>query len=98
MTEREIAFLAIKQFNTEEILHVRPFGNGLINSTWIATLKNANGEIFRNLLQKINVNVFKNPDELMENIVNVTTFLKDKVDEDGTITNLGEKHGIKEGH
>ena len=86
MTDREIALLAIKQFNSEEILHVRPFGNGLINSTWIATLKDDNGNIFRNLLQKINVNVFKNPDELMENIVSVTTFLRKKVDEDGTIT------------
>lgn len=79
MTDREIALQAIKQFNSEEILHVRPFGNGLINSTWIATLKDTNGQIFRNLLQKINVSVFKNPDELMENIINVTTFLRKKL-------------------
>jgi thiamine kinase-like enzyme len=86
MTDKEIALLAAKQFNSEEIIGIRPYGNGLINSTWLVTLKDANGNIFRNLLQKINVNVFKNPDQLMDNIVNVTTFLSKKVQEDGTIT------------
>ena len=86
MTDKEIATLAVKQFNTDEIIGIRPYGNGLINSTWLVTLKDANGNVFRNLLQKINVNVFKNPDQLMDNIVNVTTFLSKKVQEDGTIT------------
>ena len=85
MTDKEIALLAAKQFNSEEIIGIRPYGNGLINSTWLVTLKDANGNIFRNLLQKININVFKNPDQLMDNIVNVTTFLSKKVQEDGTL-------------
>lgn len=86
MTDKEIALLAIKQFNSEEILGIRPYGKGHINSTWLVTLKDVNGDIFRNLLQKINANVFKNPDELMDNIINVTAFLSKKVPQDGTIT------------
>lgn len=86
MTDREIAILAAKQFNSDEITYIEPYGSGHINSTWLAIHKDANGVETKNLLQKINNYVFKNPDELMENVVGVTNFLKDKVEEDGTLT------------
>lgn len=86
MTDKEIATLAAKQFNKQEIVCVEPYGNGHINSTWRVTLKSSKGHTFRNLMQKINTNVFKKPDELMDNIINVTTFLNKKVPLDGTIT------------
>ena len=58
------------QFNlTEEIA---PYGNGHINDTYVASTQ-------RYILQRINTSVFQDPDGLMENIVNVTEFLKKKI-------------------
>lgn len=86
MTDREIAILAAKQFNADEIVSIEPYGSGHINSTWLAIHKSADGIECHNLLQKINNYVFKKPCELMENVVGVTKFLADKVEEDGTLT------------
>lgn len=86
MTDREIAILAAKQFSADEIISIEPYGSGHINSTWLAVHKSEDGKESKNLLQKINNYVFKNPDELMENVVGVTKFLAEKVDEDGTLT------------
>ncbi len=86
MTDREVAILAAKHFNTDEIIYIEPYGEGHINSTWLSIHKSADGKETKNLLQKINHYVFPKPDELMDNIVGVTSFLKDKVAEDGTLT------------
>lgn len=86
MTDREIAINAAKQFNSDEITYIEPYGSGHINSTWLAIHKSADGTEVKNLMQKINNYVFKNPDELMDNIAGVTAFLRDKVEEDGTLT------------
>lgn len=48
------------------------FGNGHINDTY----RIANGKY---ILQRINTSIFTNPAELMENIENVTTFLRGKI-------------------
>ncbi len=86
MTDREIAILAAKQFNTGEIVSIEPYGSGHINCTWLVAHKSTDGKEIKNLLQKISTVAFKNPEQLMENIVGVTTFLRDKVKEDGTLT------------
>lgn len=52
--------------------------DGHINRTYKVKTQNENGnEAF--LLQRINTFVFKNPDELMQNIISVTQFLKEKI-------------------
>ena len=86
MTDREIAMRAAKQFNADEITHIEPYGSGHINSTWLAIHKSSDGKEVKNLMQKISTVAFKNPEQLMENIVGVTEFLRDKVEEDGTLT------------
>lgn len=86
MTDREIAIHAAKQFNSDEITYIEPYGSGHINSTWLAVHKSADGKEVKNLMQKISTVAFKKPDELMQNIVGVTEFLRDKVEEDGTLT------------
>ena len=86
MTDREIAIRAAKQFNSDEITYIEPYGSGHINSTWLAIHKSADGKEVKNLMQKISTVAFKKPDELMQNIVGVTEFLRDKVEEDGTLT------------
>ena len=51
------------------------YGCGHINETYV--FRDANGRRF--ILQKINTDVFRDPDGLMENIVRVTAFLRAKI-------------------
>jgi len=63
----------IHKFKTDdEILLCTPYGGGHINQTFLIVDKTARQYI----LQKINKNVFKNPESLMKNISAVTTHLK----------------------
>ena len=50
-----------------------PYGNGHINSTFVV------GKKTRYILQKINTNVFRDPDAVMRNIVAVTAHLSEKI-------------------
>lgn len=65
---------------TENIVDIYQNFSGHINSTYI--LKTECGK--RYILQKINTNVFKNPDELMSNIIGVTNFIHEK------LSNMGQ--------
>ena len=56
------------------ITHVEECFNGHINRTFFVTYANA-GKTTRYVLQMLNTNIFKKPDEVMENIVNVTTHI-----------------------
>lgn len=62
----------------EQITDIAPFGNGHINSTFKVVVGNS---VY--ILQKINHYVFKKPLKLMENMVAVTTFIKEKVEKFG---------------
>jgi len=52
---------------------IEPYGNGHINDTYVCPVYP------RYILQKINTDIFKNPDELMQNISAVTSHLKEKI-------------------
>lgn len=52
---------------------IKSYGNGHINDTYLCD------STPRFILQKINTNVFKNPEEVMENIYNVTEHLRAKI-------------------
>ncbi|MDP4133933.1 MAG: aminoglycoside phosphotransferase family protein [Bacillota bacterium] len=54
----------------------KPFGDGHINDTYVI-------ESPPYVLQRINTEVFKNPDNLMENIVSVTRYLRDYIKKEG---------------
>ena len=56
-----------------------PFGNGHINVTKLVTMDNGTQYV----LQRINKNVFKRPDLLMENYVGVTKFIRKKIEAAG---------------
>ena len=81
-----------EKINLDSIIESFPFngtltdikknGTGLINSTYILTFTDSNID-YKYILQRINTNVFKNPDELMSNIMNVTGFLRNKINLDG---------------
>lgn len=52
---------------------------GHINDTFILVCEKNNGEEIRYVLQRINSDIFKNPEELMENIEKVTSHIKNKI-------------------
>ena len=62
------------QFNGT-VIETKPFGNGHINDTFLLEMED--GE--KNILQRMNTNIFLKPVELMENIMNVTSFLRKKI-------------------
>ena len=60
-----------------------PYGSGHINDTVRLTCELENGKQKRYILQRMNDDIFKNPVELMENVMNVTSFLRKKIEERG---------------
>lgn len=54
------------------------YGDGHINDTYLTNVKGK-----RYILQRINNNVFKNPEQVMSNIVKVTDHLRDKIIKNG---------------
>ena len=56
----------------EDSISIQPYGNGLINNTW--KLISNNREF---ILQKVNANVFKSPEDIAFNVVVIGTYLKD---------------------
>ena len=71
-----------------------PHGNGHINSTFLV---DSNPRV---ILQRINTSIFKNPAEVMGNIMAVTAYLREKIAESGgdpqreTMTFLTTKEGL----
>lgn len=64
------------QFQVDgDAVSVEPYGSGHINHTYLA--ETAEGKKY--ILQGINTTIFKNTDELMENILNVTSYLRKEI-------------------
>ena len=76
--------LIVSKFITDKtFLHALPYGEGHINDTYSVCLQDDEEVITRVILQRINHYVFKDPVGLMNNIVGVTTFLKEKIAAEG---------------
>ncbi len=72
-----------EHFNIDgELVSFNVFTDGHINSTYGAFFEK-DGVVSKYLVQVVNTVVFKNPDELMQNIVNVTHHLRKKIKENG---------------
>ncbi len=56
-----------------------PYGNGHINDTFLVMCGTQEGERRRYILQKMNHSIFKMPQQLMENVVNVTEYLREMI-------------------
>ena len=54
------------------------YGNGHINDTYLVKFQK-DEKIIPYILQRINHQIFKNPEALMQNIIGVTSFLKEKI-------------------
>ncbi len=57
-----------------------PYGNGHINDTFLIIADSLNGKELKYIMQSVNSNVFKKPEQVMKNIDRVTRFLHQKVD------------------
>jgi hypothetical protein len=55
------------------------YGNGHINDTFVVYMEQEDKTQTRYILQRINHEIFHNPEQLMKNIVGVTDFIKDKI-------------------
>ena len=67
-----------------ECSYVKPFGEGHINETYAVYMPGQDGtDVPVYVLQRININVFKNPGQVMENIFGVTEYLRDIIRKDG---------------
>ncbi|MDD7390868.1 MAG: aminoglycoside phosphotransferase family protein [Lachnospiraceae bacterium] len=75
---------AIGQFHFEgKLIDKTPYGSGHINDTFLLRFSLPDGSVKKQILQRVNRIVFKNPVEVMENIQGVTTFLRKKIIENG---------------
>lgn len=66
-----------------QLIKMEPYGNGHINDTYLLTYAIGRMGCVRVILQRMNRNVFPDPVALMENVVNVTSFLHEKILESG---------------
>ncbi len=65
-----------------ELTDTRPYGSGHINDTYLLTFKEG-AEENHIILQKLNKEVFPRPVELMENVMHVTSYLRERILEKG---------------
>lgn len=59
------------------------YGEGHINSTNLVHVRTDSGEEVGYIFQRINTEAFRNPDELMENLIGVTKYLAERIEEEG---------------
>ena len=80
---------AFSNFDTDvSVIGIAPYGNGHINDTFLVTSKDAQLHDKRYILQAINSNVFKKPEEVMHNIELVTSYLKTQTDDERRVLSL----------
>lgn len=71
---------AVSSFQLEgQCGNIVPYGSGHINDTFLLSCRDREGTEKRYILQRINDEIFKSPQNLMENIENVTSFLRKKI-------------------
>jgi len=85
----------LAQFNFKgELVNCELFGSGHINTTYLAKY-NDNGREWKYVVQKVNPNVFKDIDHLMDNIFSVTSYLRKEIKKNGGDENRETLHFIK---
>lgn len=74
---------AIKEFCfVGSLVDFRSFGNGHINDTYLVRFRDG-GKTRKYILQRINSGVFKEPEKVMDNIIGVTEFLRERIIKNG---------------
>lgn len=98
----EIMQRIIENFKIDgKLIHFEPFGSGHINTTYVAYFAFENKPTLRYIIQKINTTIFKQPEKLIDNIFDVTEFLKEKIKASGgdenreTLSLIENKNGTR---
>lgn len=101
MNEEILLEEVINAFTFEGVLiKKKPYGSGHINDTFKLTFEIERMGTIAIILQRMNTDIFKKPVELMENILNVTSFLRRKIMENNgdvdreTLTIIQTKEGF----
>lgn len=71
---RHLSMIASEYVNKKKIVEIKEITSGNINDTYVVVMPN-----YQYILQKINTNVFKSPFGMMNNIKNITEYIKTKV-------------------
>lgn len=66
-----------------ELIDAQLNSQGHINDSYAVIIRNSSGKTCRYMLQRINHNVFKNPEKLMDNIKRVLTHIRKRILADG---------------
>ena len=75
---------AIANFKYEGILiEERPYGSGHINDTHLLVFDVPETGKVKVILQRMNKSIFTEPVALMENVMNVTSYLRERIIENG---------------
>ena len=84
------------QFQTEggAVEHA-PYGNGHINDTFLVVCETGEGRRKRYILQRMNRSIFKMPQQLMENVVNVPEYLRGIIAKRGGDPDRGTLNVVK---
>ena len=74
---------ALASFRVEgKVLSCESYGNGHINDTFLVVCEVTEGQK-RYILQRMNHEIFKKPEELMENVERVTSFIEKEIRKNG---------------
>ena len=81
LTVEEVRALAAQFAPEGNVGEPRPFGGGHINDTYLFCRED--GTCCQYVLQRINKNAFPNPEQVMDNMLRVTEYLRDRIIERG---------------
>ncbi len=85
----------ITQFDFKgDYVNCELFGSGHINTTYLVTYNN-NGVECKYVFQRVNPNVFKNIEQLMDNVFSVTSYLRKEIVKNGGNENRETLHYIR---
>lgn len=71
-----IAAFPIETAQNGSLVESSPYGNGHINDTFLLRCRTSDNHEKKFILQRMNRSIFKNPPQLMENVVHVTQYLR----------------------
>jgi Ser/Thr protein kinase RdoA (MazF antagonist) len=74
-----IAAFPIETAQNGSLTESRPYGNGHINDTFLLRCETPEKSEKKFILQRMNHTIFKNPPQLMENVVHVTQYLRKSI-------------------
>ena len=75
---------ALSAFQLDGVaMSMERYGSGHINDTYLVRTRKADGTDGRVIMQRMNTNIFTEPECLMENILGVTSFLRERIIENG---------------